>query len=303
MGHAIAQIFATAGHPVTVVDVNAAAFDAARAKIKRNLKLLVEFELVDPDAAAQAPERIRFSTELAAVGSCALVIEAATEDAELKNRLFAELAPLLSPETILTTNTSSIPLHVMAEATGRPDRFTTSHFFRPAYIIPMVEVTKGEQTSEATVQTVMRLLRGAGMRPVRINIDLPGQVANRLRQALFREALDLVERGVISQEDLDELVAFSFGPRMPLMGVIKDRDFVGLEITQRGADRVWPDLSTASRAHQRLRDLAGQGQLGLKTGRGFYDWSGVDFAEFWETLERQQLEIFRTLRKTGSLTD
>ena len=223
------------------------------------------------------------------------------EDPEIKREVYGNLAPHLRPETILATNTSSIPIRVLADATGRPDRFTTTHFFRPAYIIPMVEVTKGDQTSEATITRVLGLLRGAGLSPVRINVDLPGQVANRLRQALFREALDLVERGVISAEDIDELAGFSFGPRMPLMGVIRDRDLVGLDITTRGAERVWPDLSNASEPHASLRDLAAAGHLGLKTGRGFCDWSDVDFAAYWTKLERQQLEIFGALRRAGAL--
>ncbi len=301
MGNGIAQVFASAGHPVTVVDSNPEIFDAARTKVRRNLQLLVEYDMIDAERAEQTPDRMAYRTELASLGDATLVIEAITEDADIKRSLYAQLAPHLSDAAVLATNTSSIPLSVLADATGRPDRFTTSHFFRPAYICPMVEVTKGAQTSEATLETVIRLLRGAGLRPVRINIDLPGQVANRLRQALFREALDLVDRDVISAEDIDELVAFSFSPRMPMMGVIKDRDLAGLEIAQRGADRVWPDLSQQQQAHDRLRDLVDAGHFGLKSGRGFYDWSNVDFADVWETLERQQLEIFRTLRKIGVL--
>jgi 3-hydroxyacyl-CoA dehydrogenase len=303
MGHAIAQVFATAGHPVTVVDHNPEVFAPARAKIQRNLGLLVEYQLLGPEQAEQVPDRIQFATELEAVAPCQVVIESITEDVELKRALFRELAPLLASDAILTTNSSSIPLRDLADATGRPDRFTTTHFFRPAYIVLMVEVTKGAQTSQATVETVIGLLQGAGWRPVRVNVDLPGQVANRLRQALFREGLDLVERGVVSAEDLDRLAAFSFGPRMPLMGVIKDRDLVGLEITKEGADRVWPDLCAADRPHPRLQDLVAGGHLGLKTGRGLYDWSEVDFADYWETMERQQLEIFQTLRRTGVLED
>ena len=168
---------------------------------------------------------------------------------DVKRAVYADLAPHLSPETLLASNTSSIPIRLMADATGHPDRFTTTHFFRPAYLCPMVEVTKGELTSEATVETVLALLRGAGLRPVRINVDLPGQVANRLRQALFREALDLVDRGVISAEDIDELTAFSFSPRMPLMGVIRDRDLAGLEIALSGTESVWPDLCNADSGH------------------------------------------------------
>ncbi|MBM4438503.1 MAG: NAD(P)-binding domain-containing protein, partial [Actinobacteria bacterium] len=183
MGHGIAQVFATAGHPVTVVDADPAALRTARAKIARNLDLLVEYEVLGRAAADRVPAQIQFDADPAALGTTALLIEAVAEDLEVKRTLFRRLQPLLAAHTIIATNTSSIPVGLMAESTGRPDRFTTSHFFRPAYIIPIVEVTKGELTSEVTVQTVVRLLKGAGLRPVRINVDLPGQVANRLRHA------------------------------------------------------------------------------------------------------------------------
>ncbi len=297
MGHGIAQVFALAGHLVTVVDTEPAAFQAARRKITRNLELMQEYALVSEAQAAPVLERITFTTTLAQLGGAALVIEAVTESLDVKRAVYAELAQHLEPGALLASNTSSIPIRAMADATGRPDRFTTTHFFRPAYLCPMVEVTKGEATSEATVEAVLALLRGAGLRPVRINQDLPGQVANRLRQALFREALDLVDRGVISAEDLDELAAFSFSPRMPLMGVIRDRDLAGLEIALSGADSVWPDLCNADRGHQTLRDLVRGGHFGLKTGRGFLDWSQVDFAAHWEHLERQQLEIYAAMRR------
>ena len=301
MGHGIAQIFATAGHPVVMVDQDPTAFDRARDKIRQNLDLLTEYEWIDESTAASVLPRITTSTDLSMLVPSDLVIEAIAEDVDIKREIYGELSHTLRPETILATNTSSIPLYALADATGRPDRFTTAHFFRPAYIIPMVEVTKGTQTSEETVTRVITLLRGAGLRPVRINVDLPGQVANRLRQALFREALDLVERGVISAEDIDELAGFSFGPRMPLMGVIRDRDLVGLDITTRGAERVWPDLSSATEPHALLKDLTADGNLGLKTGRGFFDWSDVNFSDYWAKLERQQLEIFRALRRAETL--
>ena len=301
MGHGIAQIFATAGHAVVMVDEDPKAFDRARVKIRQNLDLLIEYEWIEASTADQVIPRISMSTELTDLVPADFIVEAIAEDVDIKRTVYAELARHLDPETILATNTSSIPLRVLADATGRPDRFTTTHFFRPAYIIPMVEVTKGEHTSEDTVAYVIALLRGAGLRPVRINVDLPGQVANRLRQALFREALDLVERGVISAEDLDELAGFSFGPRMPLMGVIRDRDLVGLDITTRGAERVWPDLSSATEPHARLQDLQLNGDLGLKTGRGFFDWSDVEMAAYWTKLERQQLEVFAALRRADAL--
>ena len=300
MGHGIAQVFALAGHKVSVLDANPAAFDAARSKVARNLELMLEYGLVTAQQAGAVSGRLNFTTDLADLRESALIIEAVTESVDVKRAVYADLAPHLSPETLLASNTSSIPIHLMADATGRPDRFTTTHFFRPAYLCPMVEVTKGELTSEATVESVLALLRGAGLRPVRINVDLPGQVANRLRQALFREALDLVDRGVISAEDIDELTAFSFSPRMPLMGVIRDRDLAGLEIALSGTESVWPDLCNADSGHDVLRRLVEEGHFGLKTGRGFFDWSDVDFAAQWETLERQQLEIYATLRKIGA---
>ena len=300
MGHGIAQVFAIADHPVVLIDAQPAAFEAAERKITRNLELMAEYGLRSSSDPGPVLDRIRFSTDIADLSDRSLIIEAVTEKLDVKRALYSELAPHLADDTVVASNTSSIPIRDMASATGRPDRFTTTHFFRPAYLCPMVEVTKGESTSESTVVTVVDLLRGAGLRPVRINVDLPGQVANRLRQALFREAIDLVDRGVISAEDIDELTAFSFSPLMPLMGVIRDRDLAGLDIALSGTESVWPDLSNAERGPDVLRDLVEGGHYGLKTGRGFYDWTDVDFGSEWERLERQQLEVYAALRRIGA---
>ena len=300
MGHGIAQVFAMADHPVVLVDVQSAVFEATARKITRNLELMAEYGLRSSADPSPVLDLIRFSTDLADLSDRSMIIEAVTEKIDIKRALYGELAPHLAAETVVASNTSSIPIRDMASATGRPDRFTTTHFFRPAYLCPMVEVTQGEATSEATVVTVVNLLRGVGLRPVRINVDLPGQVANRLRQALFREAIDLVDRGVISAEDIDELTAFSFSPRMPLMGVIRDRDLAGLDIALSGTESVWPYLSNAERPPDVLRDLVEAGHYGLKTGRGFYDWADVDFGAEWERLERQQLEVYAVLRRIGA---
>ena len=280
MGHGIAQVFAIADHPVVLIDAQPAAFEAAERKITRNLELMAEYGLRSSSDPGPVLDRIRFSTDIADLSDRSLIIEAVTEKLDVKRALYSELAPHLADDTVVASNTSSIPIRDMASATGRPDRFTTTHFFRPAYLCPMVEVTKGESTSESTVVMVVDLLRGAGLRPVRINVDLPGQVANRLRQALFREAIDLVDRGV--------------------MGVIRDRDLAGLDIALSGTESVWPDLSNAERGPEVLRDLVEGGHYGLKTGRGFYDWTDVDFGSEWERLERQQLEVYAALRRIGA---
>ena len=132
MGHGIAQVFALAGHPVTVLDTNPAAFDAARSKVARNLELMLEYGLVTPDQAEAVPRRLNFTTDLTDIGDSALIIEAVTESVDVKRAVYADLAPHLEPDTLLASNTSSIPIHLMADATGRPDRFTTTHSFRPA---------------------------------------------------------------------------------------------------------------------------------------------------------------------------
>lgn len=210
MGSGIAALFASKGLDVVLVDPMDGALDRARAVIERQLNVYAPGQV---DAVMQ---RIRMAPGLDAAASCDLVIEAVPENLELKRGLFAQLDALCKPEAIFATNTSGLSINAIASAVARRDRFVGTHFFTPADVIPLVEVVRNDATSEDTVARVMATLRLGGKRPVLVRQDIPGFIANRIQHALAREAISLLEKGVASAEDIDEVVKWSLGIRLAL---------------------------------------------------------------------------------------
>ncbi|WP_438859707.1 3-hydroxyacyl-CoA dehydrogenase NAD-binding domain-containing protein, partial [Achromobacter spanius] len=210
MGSGIAALFASKGLNIVLIDPMEGALDRARAVIDRQLNVYA------PTQVQEALQRIRMEPGLEAAANCELVIEAVPENLELKRGIFAKLDALCAPYTLFATNTSGLSINAIASAVARRDRFVGTHFFTPADVIPLVEVVRNDDTSEATVAQVMATLRFAGKRPVLVRQDIPGFIANRIQHALAREAISLLEKGVASAEDIDEVVKWSLGIRLAL---------------------------------------------------------------------------------------
>lgn len=253
MGAGLARIFARVGWPVALFDVDSAAVDRVMALVPG----------------------VRAGRDLAdAVTDADLVIEAVSEKPSLKQAIFAELAALTGDHTILATNSSVIPVAVVAEKV--PDhaagRVLGTHFWNPPDIIPLVEVIKGPRTAAASIDRAMAWLRAAGKEPVPVQRDtVPG---NRLQHALWREAMALVDEGVCTPADVDHIVKRSFGLRLPVLGPLENADLVGLDLTEQIHSVVLPTLSRATTPSPSLtRRLVG-GDTGVKSGAGFYaDWT------------------------------
>ncbi len=262
MGNAIASLFFTHGWQVLLIDPSEAAHTKSR-----------EWLLRDVPAESGLHGRLEWYASLSAAASSSLVIEAVPEDLSLKHRIFQELEAACAPSTILATNTSGISINQLAAPLAHPHRFIGTHFFTPADVIPLVEVVGSEHTSPETIEQVMSVLHNVGKLPIHVRKDIPGFIANRLQHALAREAMSLLEQGVASAQDIDTVAKWSLGIRLALTGPLEQRDINGLDMHHAIATYLYPELENRQSPCQVLSDKVKQGELGVKSGQGFYDWN------------------------------
>lgn len=274
MGHGIVQVFALAGWRVHLTDNNQSTLETAIARVEANLKTSVEYGFVAPDEAAQAPARITLTpTVETAVANADLIIEAVFEDLALKRELLPRVETAAPSHALITSNTSSFRVGSMADTLRRPDRFLVTHFWNPPHIVPLVEVVRGEMTADATVTAVMTILRSVGKQPALVKKDVSGFVGNRLQHALRREAIAIVDQGIASAEDVDLIARQSFGLRLPVVGPLETVDLAGLDLSLAIQTNLLPDLDRSTAPTQLLRDKVARGELGAKTGQGFFAWT------------------------------
>lgn len=273
MGRGIAQVFAVRGHPVRLYDPSAEALQAALPRIRLGLEPFLQLGLHTSEEAGRCLENIAVCAEIAAACRGApVVVEAAPEDAGLKQVLLAEAEAAAADDALLCSNTSALSITAMAKGLRRPERLVGTHFWNPAQIIPCVEIVRGEKTGERTVSEARSLLEAAGKEPVLVKREVPGFLGNRLQHALQREALYLVEQGIASPEDVDRVVKYGFGLRYALMGPLERADLGGLDVTYAVQRTVLPDLDGRTAPSELLGRRVAAGDLGAKTGRGFYEW-------------------------------
>src|SRR5438445_393803 len=269
MGRGIAYLAAVAGYETVIHDVESDALDAAKANIESTLRKGVEKGKVDAAAADAASKRIRLASDLEpAVREADLIIEAVPEDFDLKRNLFSQADLFCGEETILTSNTSSIPIAQLAGSVERRDRFVGMHFFNPPHAMKLIEIVRGERTSDDTVATVRAVAEKMGKQPIVVN-DSPGFATSRLGVAIGLEAIRMLEEGVASAEDIDR--AMELGYNHP-MGPLRLTDLVGLDVRLGIAEVLAATLGPRFEPPQLLRDMVAQGKLGKKSGRGFYEW-------------------------------
>jgi 3-hydroxyacyl-CoA dehydrogenase len=278
MGHGIAQDFALAGYQVRLHDQSDAFLERAIRNVRANMLMLASLGRLNADRIEPAVAAITPSTDLAAsVSDADLVVEAIYEDLSAKHALFASLSSLCRPATILASNTSSFMPSRLAEAVSRPDRLLVAHYFNPPYLLPLVEVVPGPRTSKQTIETMVNLLEKIGKRPVVLTKEATGFVGNRLQFALFREALAIVDQGIASPEAVDQVVKFGFGRRLAAAGPFEVFDLAGLDTIMAVAAQIFPELATSSsgagQVPELLRHKVQQGELGVKSGRGFHEWT------------------------------
>jgi 3-hydroxybutyryl-CoA dehydrogenase len=266
MGHGIAQVFALAGHDVTIYDSFAATLDSAKARILANLK-----DLGDDESAVN---RVTPQADLGvAVRDADYVVEAVLEDLPLKQKIFAEVEKHARPDAILASNTSVIPITQIMQGLTRRERALGTHWWNPPFLVPLVEVIETQWTSPATVDFTMKLHADAGKTPAHVKMDVPGFIGNRLQHALWREAIALVEHGICDAETVDNVIKAAFGRRLAVLGPLENADMVGTDLTLAIHNTVLGDIDSRPAPSPYLEKLVTDGKLGFKSGEGFRKWS------------------------------
>jgi 3-hydroxybutyryl-CoA dehydrogenase len=271
MGHGIAQVFAVHDHAVTIFDVNPGVLETVHSRIRTNLQNLGQ------DASALDRLCVCPVLEQAVVGAD-FVVEAASEDLELKRHLFKAIEAAAPPAAILASNTSVIPItQIMARLADRT-RCLGTHWWNPPFLIPLVEVIATEWTSPDVVDRTMALHTAIGKTAVHVKRDVAGFVGNRLQHALWREAIAPVEQGVCDAHTIDTVVKASFGRRLAVLGPLENADLVGTDLTLAIHKIVLQAIDSRPYPSPYLETLVAEGRLGMKSGQGFRNWNTDDIA-------------------------
>jgi len=298
MGHGIAQVFGTKGYKINLYDKDHEVLKNALSRIRKNLQAFRELKLskgADGDRCLRNINLCRDVPDLCR--GVDVVIEAVSENVKVKQLVFAELERFVSQEAILCTNTSGITIGKISENLQFRNRVVGTHFWNPPHIVPCVEVIKSEYTSETAFQTIVDLMKKAGKEPVRVLKDIPGFLGNRLQNALFREALSLCQKGVADPEDIDRVVKYGFGSRLPFIGPFETMDLAGHDLGYEVQKYLFPELCSDSKPMNVLKRMVHDGTLGVKTRKGFYEWNDAEIKNVMNRRDVGLLELIKLRKK------
>ena len=292
MGASLAQAFAKYGYPVKLYDLFPAALEKARGLIRLNQQGEVDAGNLTAEESVALQQRITFVEKMEDLADTDFLVEAILEDLNIKHDFYRQLCPIVPEDAILCSNTSGLSITAIAKAVTYPERFAGMHWMNPPHIIPLIEIVRGEETSEETAEAVRQVALKLHKRPVVIK-DAPSFVLNRLQQAILRESLHIVQEGIATPEAVDDVMKYALGFRYACFGPFETCDLGGLDIHYNISKYTFPDLSDAKEPFGLLEECIQQNRLGVKNGAGFYDYSdGKD----QETIRRRD-ELFLKLAK------
>ena len=298
IGNGLALHFALAGYQISLYSRTQPTLDKAIESTRSNLSMLLQAP-ADSGEIQKIIGRITTTTDMAkAVANAPIVIESIAEDLKLKQEVFKQLDEICPRETVLATNTSVISINEIAAKSKNRDRIIGAHFWFPPYLIPLVEVVKGKDTSDEVMELTYQFMKKAGKHPIKCLKDVPGFVANRLQHALWREAISLVENGIADAATVDEAVKNSFGIRLAVLGPIENADMAGLDLILAIHNTVLKDLEASPNPSPLLKKKVEKGELGFKSGKGFYEkWTPEDMKRVRENLVKYLMDYSK--KKTG----
>lgn len=270
--------------------------DDPAAGIKANLDMLVEKDAMSKDDAEAALSRVSFTEDMEeAVKDADLVIECVPEVMEIKQDLFRDIEPMCKDTCILATNTSVMSITEIASKVKDKSRVVGAHFWNPPYLIPLVEVVKGDETSMETMDATYDYLKKIGKKPVKCMKDVQGFIANRLQHAIWREALSIVENEIADPATVDEALRYGPGLRWPILGILENADMIGLDLSYNIQKNVVPYLEDSHEPSKLLKKHVDDGNLGFKTGKGYQTWTKEEIEASNKRLREYLIEVTKDL--------
>ena len=298
MGHGIAQSFLMGGYPVMLYDIQESILENAKDHIEKNLGLFSQSDLIEKKDIELSFQRLSTTVDLRyAVEESDFIVEAVPEDLSLKQDLFEQVESFCRKDAIIASNTSSLTMGEIGVRVKNRERLVVTHWFNPPHIVPTVEVVKSKWTSEETLNTAYRLLAKIKKMPVKIRQELPGFIVNRIQMALAREVLDLYEKGVASAEDIDKAVKGSIGFRLASIGPLLTMDLGGVKLWLAVFENLLPQIQSSTEPPKALQHLVSQGHDGVKSGKGFYDYTvGFSQAGLDKAIQKRDQEFLNRLK-------
>jgi len=277
MGSQIALVLAMGSQETVLMSRRQETLDKSIENIHRYAGDLERHDLLRGQTAQAVIARIRTTTDVKdAVGDAEFGVESITENLEAKQALFEQMDAIAPRHTVLASNTSGLPITILGKRMVHQDRIGGSHFFQPAHIVPVLEVIRGDKTSDETMDRSCEIWERLGRTTLKVQKDGPGFLVNRLQHAIIREAVHLLVTGVADAESIDLAVELGLAPRFTTAGPLKQRDINGLEMHARVAGHLWKELGDWEEPLAYLQAMVERGETGLDSGKGYYDWSGQD---------------------------
>lgn len=297
LGSDIVALVLSRGLEVAAVDVNASARDGLPQRISAALGELVEHAGFEEGDFAGWQDRLKIGDSFDSLADCDFVIESVFEDVQIKQQVFASIEGGVSETTPIASNTSALPISTMQQSLKHPTRLLGMHFGQPAYAQPFLEIIRGEQTGDAAFDTATQLGILLGKEPSLLNRDLPGFLVNRIAYAMYREAANLVAEGIADCESIDNAIRNSIGIFASMAGPFRWMDISGgPALYSQGMKTIWPTLDNSAEPPDFIREMAGQGDRGTASGKGFYDYQAGD-AELWDKAFRAHVWRLLKLRR------
>lgn len=293
MGSGMAQIFARKGYEVVVTDIKEEFLENSRKLVSIFNSSLIEEGLMAESEVKNTVKNIKYDVDKKVFSDCDVIIEAIIEKMDIKQDFWKEVEEIAKSDAIFATNTSGLSITGISQKVENKGRFIGMHFWNPPHIIPLVELIRGDGTSDETVEILLGLVKKIDKEPVVVQKDAPGFIGNRIQFAVFREALNIVEQGIATFEDVDRAMKYGPGFRYPIIGPLETADLGGLDTFYYISSYLFNDLSDVKEPQEVLKNLMENKELGVKSKKGFYDYSdGKDE----EAIKRRDKMFFKMLK-------